>query len=222
MKKYSAFFANTFLFKGISAEDIELMLKTIKVEEKSYQKGEIIYSPDSFDKKVCFIYRGECVVGRQTSGSVIPLNTASEHDSFGILTCFSDRDEFPTVVTAKNTCTVLFIYPDSLNKLIEQSTAISLNIINFLTQKISFLNDKIAAFSGGSIEEKLANYILTLKKKYNSLEFDFNKKKSAEALNCGRASLYRGIDALKSAGFITLEDKKIIITDLNGLERIVK
>ena len=222
MKKYSTFFSNTFLFKGISAEDIELMLQTIKIEERTYQKGEAIYSPDRFDKKVCFIYRGECIVGRQSSGTVIPLNTASEYDSFGILTCFSNRDEFPTVVTAKNTCTVLFIYSDSLNKLIEQNTAISLNIINFLTQKISFLNDKIAAFSGGSIEEKLASYILTLKKKHNSLEFDFNKKKSAEALNCGRASLYRGIDALKSAGFIKHEDKKIIITDLSGLERIVK
>ena len=222
MKRYSTFFANTFLFRNISAQDVESILKTITVEEKNYQKGEIIYSPDRFEKKVCFIYQGECIVGRQASGAIIPLNTASEYDSFGILTCFSDRDEFPTVVTAKNTCTVLFIYSDSLKKLMEQNTTVSLNIIEFLTRKISFLNDKIAAFSGGSIEEKLANYILTLKKKYNALEFDFNKKKSAEALNCGRASLYRGIESLKSSGCITFEDKKIIITDLEGLERIVK
>ena len=48
--------------------------------------------------------------------------------------------------------------------------------------KNAFLNEKIAAFSGGSIEEKLASYILSLKKKHDSLEFEFNKKKSAEAL----------------------------------------
>lgn len=222
MKAYSTFFANTFLFKNISTDEIESMLNTIKVEEKSYQKGESIYSPDEFDRKVCFIYHGECVVARQSGGNLIPLNSATKYDSFGILTCFSERDEFPTLVTAKTACTALFIYSDALRKLIEQNTQISLNIIGFLTGKINFLNDKIASFSGGSIEEKLASYILTLRKKHDSLEFDFNKKKSAEALNCGRASLYRAIDALKSAGYITLEDKKIIITDQNGLERIVK
>ena len=222
MNGYTAFFTNTFLFKNISDEKMEAILKTIKVEERNYQKGEKIYSPDEFYRKVCFIYQGECVVCRQTNGSTIPLNNATKYDSFGILTCFSDCDDFPTVVTAKTACTILFIYADDLGKLIEQNSTISLNIITFLTQKINFLNDKIAAFSGGNIEEKLASYILSLVKKYNSLEFVFNKKKSAEALNCGRASLYRGIDALKSAGFITLDDKKIIITDLNGLERIVK
>ena len=63
---------------------------------------------------------------------------------------------------------------------------------------------------------------LSLKKKHNLLEFEFNKKKSAEALNCGRASLYRAIDALRSSGLITLADKKIIINDPEGLERITK
>ena len=95
-----------------------------------------------------------------------------------------------------------------------------MNIIEFLTEKINFLNDKIAAFSGGSVEEKLASHILLLSKKNNSLEFDFNKKKSAEALNCGRASLYRAISALESAGYISLDNKKIIINDPEGLERI--
>ena len=95
-----------------------------------------------------------------------------------------------------------------------------LNIIKFLAKKINFLNDKIAAFSGGKIEEKLAKYLLGLKKKYGSSKFDFNKKKSAEALNCGRASLYRAIDALEKGGFISLDNKKINIIDPEGLERI--
>ena len=222
MSSYSAFFEKTFLFKDIPSENIDSILRSVKIEERSYQRGDTIYSPDDFHKKVGFIYHGECVVGRQSSSGVIPLNVSVKYDSFGILTCFSDRDEFPTVITAKTSCAVLFISADELRTLVNQNPSLSFNIITFLTRKINFLNDKIAAFSGGSIEEKLANYILGLTKKFNSLEFDFNKKKSAEALNCGRASLYRGIDALRSAGYITFEDKKIIINDLEGLERIVK
>lgn len=219
---YSSFFINTFLFKNIASDDIDKLLLGIRIHEKCYHKGDIIYSPDAFDKQIVFIYRGECQVGRPSNGGLIPLNTAKCYDSFGIITCFSDSDEFPTVVMAKTDCMALSIYADELRTLIEKCPAISFNIIEFLTRKINFLNEKIATFSGGTVEEKLASYILELNKKHGVSEFDFNKKKSAEALNCGRASLYRAIDALKDAGYITLDGKKIIINDLNGLERILK
>ena len=222
MSKHSEFFKRTFLFSGIDDNAIESLLNRITVAERKYQKGESLCTPTDFEKKIGFVYSGECVVGRQTSTSVIPLNLLKAYDSFGILTCFSQHNEFPTLITAKSATTVLFIHADDLKLLISQNSTISLNLISFLTQKISFLNEKIAAFSGGSIEEKLASYILSLKKKHNLLEFEFNKKKSAEALNCGRASLYRAIDALRSSGLITLADKKIIINDPEGLERITK
>ena len=222
MQKHSDFFKETFLFAGINDDILTSLLSEITVTEIKYQKGETIYAPTDYEKKIGFIYTGECQVGRHTSTAVIPLNLLKTYDSFGILTCFSQHDEFPTVITAKSAATVLFIYADDLQLLISRNSTVSLNLISFLTQKINFLNEKIAAFSGGSIEEKLANYILSLKKKHNSLEFEFNKKKSAEALNCGRASLYRAIDALRSANLITLADKKIIINDPEGLERITK
>ena len=219
---FSDFFENTFLFKNVDKNTIESLLKSITPERLPYQRGDVIYSPDNHDRKIGFVYQGECSVGRQTSGAVIPLNIAKKFDSFGILSCFSNCDDFPTVITSKTNSEVIFISADDLQQILKQNSTVSLNVIEFLARKIGFLNDKIAAFSGGSIEEKLASYILTLRKKHNSLEFEFNKKKSAEALNCGRASLYRAIDALRSANLITLEDKKIIINDLNGLERITK
>lgn len=222
MSAYSDFFEKTFLFKGVDKDRIDSLLTSITLEERAYVKGATIYSPEIFDKKIGFVYRGECTVGRYSNGSVIPLNVSRVYDSFGILTCFSPENEFPTVITAKSSATVLFMDHGDLRSLLTQSSEVSLNIIEFLTRKINFLNEKIAAFSGGSIEEKLANHLISLTKKHASREFDFNKKKSAEALNCGRASLYRALEALTSAGYITLEDKKIIINDLEGLERITK
>ena len=221
MTNYPSFLKNTFLFKNMDENDIQALLNSIDIEEKSYNRGEPIFSPDDFERKLGFVMKGECTVGRQ-SGVFVPLNTLSTNDSFGILSVFSVRDEFPTLIKAKTACTILFFSSDATHKLVESSPAVSTNVIEFLARKINFLNDKIAAFSGGSVEEKLVGYILGLKNKHNSLSFDFNKKKSAEALNCGRASLYRAITSLEESGCISFEDKKIIINDLNGLERILK
>ena len=220
MSTYSSFLKKTFLFKNVEEEVIDVILRPIKVECKDYAKGDVIYSPDVFEKMIGFVIHGECLVSRQSGDSTVPLNTIRENDSFGITAVFSSRDSFPTVITAKSSCSILFLSEHSLRSIVKKNPQLSMNIIEFLTEKINFLNDKIAAFSGGSVEEKLASHILLLSKRNNSLEFDFNKKKSAEALNCGRASLYRAISALESAGYISLDNKKIIINDPEGLERI--
>lgn len=222
MTNYSSFLKNTFLFKGISEDDIDFLLNDVKTEEKTYQRTELIFSPDEFERKLGFVLRGECLVGRQSGGTFLPLNTLGEGDSFGILTVFSARDEFPTLIKSKGACTVLFFSAEEVHRLVAKSPEVSMNVIRFLARKISFLNDKITSFSGGSVEEKLAGYILEQRRKHNSLSFDFNKKKSAEALNCGRASLYRAIASLEEDGLISFENKKIIINDQNGLERILK
>ena len=106
--------------------------------------------------------------------------------------------------------------------MIEKNHIISLNVIGFLTERITFLNDRIAAFSGVSVEEKLVNYILGLRKRYGSDEFEFNKKRSAEAISCGRASLYRAMDSLANAGYVSFDNKKVYILDQQGLERMSK
>jgi CRP-like cAMP-binding protein len=222
MSSYSSFLKKTFLFKGLDEDDIVCLLKNVSIEEKSYQRTDVIYSPSDFEKKIGFVYSGKCTVGRQSGGSVVPLNVIKEYDSFGIVTVFSDRDEFPTMVKANIPSTIIFFSAEDIRALVRRDSRIAVNVIKFLTAKINFMNDKVAAFSGGCVEEKLASYLLGLKRKYDSSEFDFNKKKSAEALNCGRASLYRAIASLESGGYVSFENKKIHIIDPEGLERISK
>ena len=216
------FLANTFLFNGFDLRDIELLLQQSTSEIVKYSKGDIIYSPSDYEKKLGFVYDGECLVSRPGITSSVPLNLLKKHDSFGITAVFSTDDSFPTIVTAKSSCSVLFIKYSDLIHFINLDKRISLNTIRFLTQRISFLNEKVAAFSGGSIEEKLVSYILAKHKQAKSDEFTFNKKQTSEALNCGRASLYRAISQLESSGYISFKDKTIIINDHDGLERIIK
>ena len=220
--KHLDFWCETFLFKDVAREDVEALLQEIPIEKNRYQKGEIIYSPEDFEKRIGFVLSGKCRISRHTSNGTIPLNLLTKGDSFAITTIFSNREIFPTSATAINDSAVLFIAKNDIFQLISKSNQVSFNIMKFLTERIEFLNDKIAAFSSGSVEEKLANYILSLARKHGATEFEFNKKRSSEALNCGRASLYRAMDSLTHNGFIKFNDKKIYILDLEGLERILK
>ena len=80
----------------------------------------------------------------------------------------------------------------------------------------------IATFSGSTVEMKLASHLLSRYQKSGTLEFPFNCKHCSEAISAGRASIYRALLVLENEGLIKHENKKIIILDLKGLERISK
>lgn len=211
----------SFLFDGIDKKEAVEVIKQLTIEEVAYSKADVIFSPHKYERKIGFVTNGECLISRPSSGQPIPINIAKSGDSFGITTVFSDSSEFPTLITAKSLCSVFFINSDELTKIMELNSAIAFNVIRFLTRRIEFLNDRIAAFSASSVEEKLVNYILTLHKRFEASEFEFNKKQSAEAINCGRASLYRAMESLAERGYVKFDNKKIYIIDLTGLERML-
>lgn len=212
------FFANTFLFRNIPCEKIEALIKDAVIE-RCFERGELIYACDSFEKMLGFVFEGECEV--VSKNSRVPLNILLPYSSFGITAIYSPENEFPTNVYAKRSSVVYFISRDSLMKMISESADISYNIIAFLIGRISFLNKKIATFSGENVECKLAAYLLNLYKRIGD-SFDLNLKHTAEEINAGRASLYRALSSLETDGVIKRNGKNIIIIDPKGLERIPK
>ena len=223
MDKLTEFASSLFLFRGIDSKKTEILLKKIKPEVRSYQRTEMIYTPTEFLKKVGFVISGKCEVRRPDScGRRVTINTLSTGDSFGILAIFGEAERFPTEIYATKNTSVMFIEKEDVLSLIRQSGDVAINIITFMSTRISFLNEKIATYSGTTVEMKLASHILSRYEKSSSLEFPFNCKHCSEAISAGRASVYRALLLLEKEGLIKHEDKKIVILDLKGLERISK
>lgn len=220
-QKSLEFLLKTFLFSSLLREDAMNILSKLSFEVKTFGHGESIYTPHQYEKKIGFVMSGECVINKlKSDGSLVPLNTIKEGDSFGILAVLSVEEEYPTQIISSRASKILFINQEDFLSIIKKHPDVSMNVISFLTKKISFLNRKISTFASDNVEQKLASYIVLEFKKNLKKEFSFNCKKTAESLNVGRASLYRAINSLTEAGLISLNNKKIYILDLIGLERI--
>lgn len=212
---------NSFLFSSLDDADFLRASACFSGEIKNFERGEEIYSPDSFQRKIGFVISGECIVCRnQNGGGRVTLNTILPGGSFGISTVFS-KEDFPTVIFAKRKTSVVFLTQDELLGLMSEFPAVALNIIRFQSEKISFLNKKIETFSAGSAEKRLACYLFG-EFKTRGDTFLFNRKKTSELLGVGRASLYRALETLVAKDVVSCNDKKIYIKDPVGLERIVK
>ena len=222
MKKLESVFDQLFIFDGTDESDKRKIAEEIAPSRSEYEKGDLVFSKEKNGRAVGFLLSGECEVLRirQDRSSVL-LNRLLPNDSFGILSVFSQDEDYPTEIYARKSTAVLFFSKDDIIHLIERYPKISLNIIRFLTERVVFLNKKIAAFSGSSVEQKLAA-LLYNKYRVQGLEFTLNCKRCSELLGVGRASVYRAIDSLIADGYITYENKKIKIICPEGLERNTK
>lgn len=216
-----AFLKKIFLFRGTSDEEIDRLCDQVNFNLKSYSRGDKIYTPESYTSEIGFVYLGECEVRCCKSEGKTILNTIKVGDSFGILAALGKK-EFPTEIYAKRNSSVLFLSSEDLLHLINSSPKIALNVIDFLSDKVTFLNKKINTVTKGCVDKKLAAYLITSYYENEKAPFEVNLKKCSESINAGRASVYRSLESLKSKGYIQAENKIITILNLKQLEDFSK
>ncbi len=220
-KNIQNFLQNTFLFQSIKDESFAKILSEIEPEIKTFSSKEIIYSPVDFEKKIGFVYHGECIVKQIGHGDGVALNTIGDGASFGIMAVLSDEDEFPTQIIAKRQTTVLFITKNDFYTVIKHYPTVAMNVIRFLSDKVTFLNRKIATFSSDTVEKKVARLILAEYKRCGELKFHFNCKRAGETVSASRVSIYRALNSLCEEKIINFENKNVEILNLDSLERII-
>lgn len=205
----------------MSEDLLKEIFESHSYEIRKFEKNEIVFSPETHQRKIGFIVKGECEVLRlRCDQAPLPLKNLPPYASFGILSILSE-DEYPTEIKAIKSTTVLFIKGEEMLSIIEKYPKVAMNVISFLAQRVTFLNRKMATFSEKSTAQKLASYLLM---KYNQLgsEFSISRTKISAEISVGRASLYRDMEALEKENLIKSDQKKIIIIDPEGLERKIK
>ncbi len=213
---------DSFLFKNIEEGRLRELLSKSQPSVESFKRGELVYSSLTNKRLVGFVLSGSCEVRRDRSeSSPILLNTLTVGDSFGILSVFSD-EAFPTEIYAARGCEIIFFTDQQIRSFMAASVEITENLVSFMADRIAFLNRKIATFSGSRTTDRLAALLLSEMARLGSAEFAFNYVKAAEEINAGRASVYRAVASLEADGLISVTEKKVLIIDPKGLERITK
>jgi len=220
-EKVKKLFLESFIFQGAKSETLERLFCEGKLIKAAFMSGEQI-NTDSFRGCVGIIISGRAKAKTASKSKDVLLNVFEKGSVFGYSSLFlSGEDHLETEIIAKGSCSVIFIDEATLKELITEDSAVAINLISVLCEKIRFLNKKIAAFTGENAEEKLLKYLRqkAVPEKANGEElYVFILKNAAQlsrTLDIGRASLYRALDSLEKKGIILKQDKKIILTERN-------
>ena len=179
-----------------------------------FSAGQTIYENGSAAPALGFIVRGGAEVVRRRAGSEVFLRRIDAGDAFGAARLFSEDSDYVTCVRAYYEPTRVLFMPQTLAEdMMLAYPRAALGYIRFLSEKIRFLNSKMAAFTADGAAAKLAAYIRREADNDGVLTPGMPYRKLAGALGLGHASLYRALDELEEAGAIRKEQKTIFILD---------
>ena len=216
--EYTDTVANMFLFAGMPGDLIEKAIQDTGCEIVSYTSGESIFDPEDFQRKLGLVLEGRvCVYGGQ-----VLLNMIGAGGVFGAAALFGKNKVYCSRLLALGACKVMFFTEELVQSLISRNGTAAMNYVRFLSDRIRFLNSKIATFTADSAKSKLMRYLVSQAELQNNPEgnvvLPVSCQKLAESLNIGRASLYRAFEQLENDGLIRRSGKAVALyTTIEGV-----
>ena len=201
------------LFDALGARERQMLLGREDTALCTYGRGAEIFCAGQKEKScLCLVLQGRVQVFRQKGEQSVLLNELGDGAVFGAASLFCGEHPYPTGVVAGQDTTLLLIGAAAIESLLLENSAFALDYIRFLSGRICFLNDRIAAFTAGSAAQRLGAYLCTLLPEQGQ-SATVSYSRLAKQLDMGRASLYRALDSLEGCGAIERNGKQLRLLD---------
>ena len=208
------------IFKDVSDEDLKYIAENF-ARYSSCNKNDVIFSEQNYTRSLVVITKGSASVTKYSENSQILMSILKQGDIFGMATLFYEEDEYLTRITALEKVSMVVFSKENVQKIFAMYPSVSENYIRILSEKIHFLNKKISTYTKSETIQKVADFILQCSNEEKTQAvLPYSITKISEALNVGRASVYRAFDALENDKVIKRADKVITILNLSELKNI--
>ena len=206
---------NLAIFKNISSEEIDYMIKCFHAIQMLYKKDRTIISSIINSNYIGVVLSGTAVMVKYDYKGNRTILEKLERDSvFGNIFMMLGND---ISIIATVDCEVLLIeyshVYEQCRKNCRCHTIFTSNILDLLSKKVIELNERLEVLSNRSIRDKLLSYfnILVKGKSKRSFILPFSYTELADYLSVDRSAMQRELKNLKDEGFINTSGKKITL-----------
>ncbi|HEX7493025.1 MAG TPA: Crp/Fnr family transcriptional regulator [Bacteroidales bacterium] len=207
------------LFKGISPDEIELILGTVPNRVKKFQSGSMISQSGEPVNSLMVVLKG-VVKGVMVdyAGRIIKIEEIPAPGALASAFMFGSRNKFPVNVIAVSDGELLLIEKPDFLTLLMKNDIILINFLDMISNRSQFLSEKIKFLNFKTIKCKLAQYILQKAgKDQSTVNLDMTQSDLAEFFGVTRPSVSRALGEMEIDGYIEAKGKNINIYDKKGL-----
>ena len=216
--------AQTPLFQGIPAEELEKIFAVLNISKNCFRKGEMLAMQDELVNRLIILTRGS-VKAEMTdpSGKLIKVEDIEAPNPLAILFLFGNHNRFPVQATAREMVEAVIIPKQCDLQLLAANELILKNYLDISADFAARLSRKLHFMSFRTIRQKIAMYLIEQSRKQESDTVELIKTKAslAEYFGVSRPSLERELTNMQQEGLIAAERRRITILRKTDLIQLV-
>ncbi|WP_130857950.1 cyclic nucleotide-binding domain-containing protein [Olivibacter jilunii] len=203
--------------------DKDCIINLIKYSNTNkYTKGESIYSEGNRPIYVFFIIKGKVkTFKRNGDGKELILGIFGNGDFLGHGAMIQDNAYNESAEALEDTM-IAIIAKSEFEKLVCNNLPVMKMFIRILAKEADLQKQQLVAIAYNSLRKKVAEALLNLKHEYHNTEktpyVEISRANLACIIGIAKESLIRTLSDFKHEKLITIQDKKILISDIRRLE----
>ncbi len=213
------------LFRSITEEELERILKCSKSRIKKYPEGSYIFEQGGEPSKLFLLLEGQVQICKDfTSGKRDVLYMVEEGNVFGEIFLFGDRTHYWYDAVAAADVSALempwdFFYHFCSNAC-DHHKQLTQNMLEILSENNLKITRKLHIVSTSSLRERIAIWLIDSLGDKDSVELQMNREQLADFLGVARPSLSRELMKMQRDGLIKVEKKSIRVCDREAVEML--
>jgi CRP-like cAMP-binding protein len=157
------------------------------------------------------------------SGKDVMFDVLIQGDFFGSFSLLGD-DEYPETAIAQTQCCVLSIGSEEFRVLLGEFPAVSINVIDIMSERLRSAQEMIRQLSAFSVEQRIAHVLLKLAEKLGEqgepgllIQLPLSRSDLAEMVGTTTETASRVMSRFQNDGLIQSGRRWVSITDVAGL-----
>jgi CRP/FNR family transcriptional regulator, cyclic AMP receptor protein len=208
-------------FSGLNPEELEFVKKRVAFE-KQVEKGEIILSEDEHSDYAYFIISGVVkIYKRSANGKEQILNIASKGESLNDVSTF-DGGGAAANMLAMTPVQLYAIRGQDMQFLITKYQKVALNAVRVLASRVRRDSSLVEVLSFDQVISRLAKFLIKQAETGAEALPRLTQQDLAAIVGTSRVVVNRSLRTLEERRAIRLERRHIVITDKEGLKKLVR
>ena len=207
------------IFSNLTYEEMmEIARITI---DKTFEKGEMIYTAGSKGKNLYVIHKGKVKITRIShSGKEQVIRILGSGEFMGELSLFSSSSLTDNAEALEKT-TVCKIDGEKFPGLIEKYPTIFLKILEELSKRLEKAENLIENLSLHGVSKRLSQYLISMSDEKGIVILKMSKKDLASYIGVSQETLSRKLSSFQEMGLIKLVGhRKVVILDKDSLDKV--
>lgn len=211
------------LFKGVSPDEIGKLIAQVEHQKRSYQKGELIAQRGDDYQSLMIVLTGAVNAEMlDKTGKIVKIEELKSGMPLAAAVLFSNKSKLPVNITTMVDTDILYFPKESLVLLMQKNNALMVNFLQMISNRATFLTERIWFLSFKTIREKLCHYILeNANNENNRFKLNLTQQQIADYFGVTRPALARSIAQLEEEQIAKIDNKEVVVIDWEKLKSAV-